>query len=79
MPIIAYVLVETTPGKAKFVAEEASKIEGVKTAHAVMGRFDVILLVESEDTKSLSDLVLSKIHAIDGVLKTQTAVVFMSK
>lgn len=77
--MMVYVLVETVPGKAKNVAEEASKIEGVKTAHMVMNEFDVVIFVESEDAKSLNDLVLSKIHTIDGVLKTQTSVVIMNK
>ena len=44
-------------------------------AHAVTGPFDVIAFVEVPDLDVLSDLVLSRIHRVKGVEKTQTAVV----
>ena len=56
-------------------ADAISKIEGVKMAHAVTGPFDVIAFAEVSDLASLSELVLAKIQAIEGVKKTQTAVV----
>jgi hypothetical protein len=66
---------ELSPGMAKKAADAISKIEGVKMAHAVTGPFDVIAFAEVSDLASLSDLVLAKIQAIDGVKRTQTAVV----
>lgn len=82
MPIRAYILVNTDPGKAKDVADEASKIKGnsprVNIAHAVTGRFDVVVQVEADDTDSLKDitkLVLSKIPKVAGVCKTETLLV----
>jgi Lrp/AsnC ligand binding domain len=71
----SYVLMELSPGTAKRVADAISKIEGVKMAHAVTGPFDVIAFAEVSDLASLSELVLAKIQAIDGVKRTQTAVV----
>ena len=73
--LISYILVELAPGTAKKAAEAISKIEGIKTAHAVTGPFDVIAYAEVPDLTTLSDLVLAKIQNVKGVQKTQTAVV----
>jgi DNA-binding Lrp family transcriptional regulator len=79
MPIRAYVLVRTDPGKAKDVATGASTIvpnsPRVSMAHAVTGRFDVVVQIEAADTDSPADIaniVLSKISAIKGVRQTET-------
>jgi len=69
----AYILISTEPGKPWEVAESALQINGVKTAHAVTGPFDVVVSVESSNIDDLGEL-LEKIHSIDGVLKTQTAI-----
>ena len=72
---MSYILMQLAPGTAKGAAEAISKIEGVKMAHAVTGPFDVIAFAEVSNLSSLSDLVLSQIQKVDGVEKTQTAVV----
>ena len=69
----AYILISTESGKPWKVAESALQINGVKTAHAVTGPFDVVAFVESTNIDELGKL-LEKIHSIDGVLKTQTAI-----
>ena len=66
---------QVAPGRAKDAAEAISKIEGVKMAHAVTGPFDVVAYAEVADLATLSDLVLTRIQTVDGVQKTQTAVV----
>ncbi|MDI6856438.1 MAG: Lrp/AsnC ligand binding domain-containing protein, partial [Candidatus Thermoplasmatota archaeon] len=67
---------QTVAGKAKPVAEAVSKLNGVSSAYAVTGTFDVIALVEASDFKVLSELVLAKIHAIVGVARTETAIIY---
>lgn len=69
----AYILISTEPAKPWKVAESALQIEGVKTALAVTGPFDVIAFVEFINIDDLGEL-LEKIHSINGVLKTQTAI-----
>ena len=71
----SYILIQLAPGTARTAAEKVSSIPGVKTAHAVTGPFDVIAFAEVSSLGALSDLVLSKIQNVDGVEKTQTAVV----
>ena len=75
MPIQAYVLIRTRPGTARNVAEAIAKIAGCRSVCTVTGRFDVIALLEAEDLKALSDLILQKVHTINGVKRTETAVV----
>ena len=75
MRLMTYVLMEVAPGKAKDAAEAISKINHVKMVHAVTGPFDVIAFAEVNDLAKLSDLVLAKIQNVEGVRKTQTAVV----
>ena len=69
----AYILISTDAGKPWKVAESTLKIDGVKVAHAVTGPFDVVAFVECTSIDELGEL-LEKIHTINGVLKTQTAI-----
>jgi len=69
----AYILISTDPGKPWEVAESTLQIEGVKVAQAVTGPFDVVAFVEFTNIDELAKL-LEKIHSINGVLKTQTAI-----
>jgi uncharacterized protein with GYD domain len=75
MKLTTYVLMQVAPGRAKEAAEAISKINGIKMAHAVTGPFDVIAYAEVNDLSTLSDLILAKIQNVEGVQKTQTAVV----
>ena len=75
LKLVSYVLIQLAPGTTKSAAKAISKIKGVKMAHAVTGPFDVIAFVEVPDLTTLSDLILAKIQNIEGVQKTQTAIV----
>ncbi|MCS7143163.1 MAG: Lrp/AsnC ligand binding domain-containing protein [Aigarchaeota archaeon] len=75
MAVQAFVLINTRAGSAKKVADEISKIGGCKSVCTVTGRYDVIVLIESADLKAAGDLILTKIHKIDGVERTETAIV----
>lgn len=78
MPIRAYILINTDPGKAKDVAKEVGRKSGsasVKKADAVTGRFDVIAEVEADDYPSVGSIVLTKIATVSGVRRTETAFV----
>jgi len=82
MPIRAYVLVNTDPGKATDVADTVSTAGGsprVKKSCVILGRFDVLVEVEADDLNSLTNMVLSKIATIPGVRRTETAVVTWEK
>lgn len=73
MAVKAYILVDITTGvKTQEILEKLNSIEGVKTAEAVSGPYDIVVVVETADLKSLGDLVISKVRTIEGVTKTIT-------
>lgn len=71
----AYVLTNTSPGRAGEARKKMDDIPGVKSAHAVTGAYDIIAYVEGGDISELGDTVVSKIQSIDGVAQTMTCVV----
>ena len=74
-PLEGIILVTTQIGQLWKVAEEARKIEGVKFAKAVAGRFDVVVHAQ---TDKLS-WVIARIHGIKGVVKTETQITLEAK
>jgi DNA-binding Lrp family transcriptional regulator len=77
MPIRAYVFIQTDPGKAKDVASEVGAISGSARVKAsvITGRFDVLAEVEGSDLTSIANTVLTRISKVQGVRRTETAVV----
>jgi len=73
MPVNVYVLIQVEKGEPWPIAEEVSKIKGVKTAHIVTGQYDIIAFAELNELQDLKDLI-KKIHQMEGVQHTQTAV-----
>ena len=68
----AYVLINTSGGKAKKVLNAVKKIKGVKKANGVYGSYDIVATL---DGKKLADLVIDKIRTINGVVKTNTLII----
>lgn len=71
---VVFILINTKVGKAFEVAERVAKIERVKAAYAVTGPYDVIAYFESEEPIVDIKRVISKVHEIEGVERTLTAV-----
>lgn len=72
MPSQAYILIEGAAGTVPNILKRLSSIDGVKTAHAVTGQFDIISLVEAEDINAVGKVSYSKIQMIEGVIRTIT-------
>jgi DNA-binding Lrp family transcriptional regulator len=68
----AYVLITTRSGAAEKVAETIKSIKGVTSAECVYGRYDVIVVVESPEMKTLSSVV-HEIQKQPQILHTETA------
>ena len=71
----AYILIKVKAGKTKGVVKSLKKMAGVQSAHPCFGQPDIFSFVEVEDEKALSDIVITKIHTIDGVEETDTHIV----
>jgi DNA-binding Lrp family transcriptional regulator len=75
MTVKAFILIDTSPGKAKEVAQKLRGISGVTYAHSVTGPHDIIALVESADVSSLGELVVHRIQSVTGVNRSLTSIV----
>jgi DNA-binding Lrp family transcriptional regulator len=75
MGVLAYVLIRTHAGKAKSVAEHLSKLAGCRNVCTVTGRYDVIMLMEADSLEALGKTVVETIHKLDGIERTETAIV----
>jgi DNA-binding Lrp family transcriptional regulator len=49
-------------------------MEGIRSADAVTGNFDIIALVEAGDMAAMAELVTSRIQGVRGVMRTITCV-----
>ena len=76
MPHRAYVLINVVPGLTSQVIKELSAINEIKTIDACWGKPDIVALAEGTDQESLTKLVLTQIHAIEGVAQTDTHLVY---
>jgi DNA-binding Lrp family transcriptional regulator len=74
MSVKAFILVDTSPGKAKEVATKIRQVQGVSVAHAVTGPHDIIAIAEAADVTSLGELV-QKIQSVAGVNRSLTSIV----
>jgi DNA-binding Lrp family transcriptional regulator len=75
MAISAFILIEVAGDHTKSAFKTVQRIAGVKAAYTVSGNYDLIIQVEAENLETLSDLLMSRIRAVDGVIKTNTCFV----
>lgn len=75
MAVAAYIFVEATTGKAREVSAAIAHIAGVLRCNTITGPYDIIVLVEADDIRQLSDVVVSQIQATPGVLRTMTNII----
>ena len=69
-----FVLCKLAPGKEQKAVSEIRAIEGVTDVYVVFGGWDLILAAEADTVDKLSNLIVSRIRAIDGVANTETLV-----
>ena len=68
----AYVLIETSVGKSRDVANELRSLRGVQAADNVTGPYDVIAVVEAANLTAVGALITSRIHTLNGIVRTVT-------
>jgi len=75
MTVKAFILIDTSPGKAREVAAKLRQVEGVSVAHAVTGPHDIIAVAEVADVTALGELIVHGIQSIAGVNRSLTSIV----
>jgi DNA-binding Lrp family transcriptional regulator len=68
----AYILIEGAAGTIPSILKKLRQIEGVKSAAAVTGQYDLIALVEGDNINEVGKISYSKIQMIEGVIRTIT-------
>ena len=68
----AYVLITATAGKALEVVNALQGREGIISADAITGEYDVIAQVRADDVAGIGRLIVDKVQSADGVFKTIT-------
>lgn len=72
----AYVLINVVPGQTSSVVRALSQIKEVKTIDPCWGKPDIIAVVEVQDQQALTQLILNRLHSIEGITQTDTHVVY---
>ena len=68
----AWVLIQTEVGRAGEVAAAVTAIDGVELSEVTAGPFDVIAKVEASNLDALGRLIVSRVQAVPGTLRTLT-------
>lgn len=71
----AYIFIHIRTGWAKKILRELGEIPEVATVHACWGRPDIIAYVKVADLKKLQELMLQKVHRLEGIEITDTHIV----
>ena len=71
----AYVLIIVDIGKTDQVLTELKSIDEATRIAVTTGEYDILLLLEVENLEALYDITVHRIHCIEGIAETTTAVV----
>jgi DNA-binding Lrp family transcriptional regulator len=69
-----FVLCKLTPGKEQAAVSAIRAIEGVTEVYMTFGGWDMILSAEADTVDKLSNLIVSRVRAVNGVSATETLV-----
>lgn len=73
--VIAFILLNTLPGRLPEVAKKLSALEVVNEVYETHTYGDLLLKVRAKSTTDLADVLASKIKGINGVVGTQVITV----
>ena len=70
----AYVLINTDPDVEEDFIQEVTKMEGVIEVASVYGRYDFVVIIESDTMEKVKDIITWKIRRIRSVKSTITLI-----
>ena len=68
----AFVLITTEIGKGDQVYEALKQLEGVRDVNIVAGTYDIVAVLEAQDTRDIGRIVMGPVQKMDGVMSTVT-------
>lgn len=76
--ISAHVMIKLASGRPPTIIKHLQKFDQIRTAYAVSGSYDLIIIVEAESTKELDD-VIDRVREFDVIKDTLSSVVLSTK
>lgn len=74
----AHLMIKTLPRFRREVEQALAMLPQVQTIHAISGEYDIIAMLEAEDSAQLND-VIDEVGLLDGVERTTTSVILATK
>ncbi|MBN2026677.1 MAG: Lrp/AsnC ligand binding domain-containing protein [Actinobacteria bacterium] len=71
----AFVLIKVEPGRVKDVFRTIKEMRAVVDAYCITGPDDIVAVLESEDAKGVSEVVIADLHDVEGIRGTDTRIV----
>lgn len=71
----AFVLIKVEPGRVKQVLKALTGMKSVVEADCITGPDDIIAVLESENAKGISEVVIADLHDLEGIRGTDTRMV----
>ncbi|WMT51499.1 MAG: Lrp/AsnC ligand binding domain-containing protein [Ferroplasma sp.] len=69
---VAFVLIRVLPGKEHEIYDKVSKLKYVTEVHPLLGEYDLILKIDTDEMTEIGKLVIQDIRSINGVVETKT-------
>jgi DNA-binding Lrp family transcriptional regulator len=67
--------IKVEPGTEDTILKELKKSPGVAAVYTSLGEFDIIALLNIEDSQHLTEFVIEKVRNIKGVIDTKTTLI----
>ena len=69
---IAFVLLNVNLGTEEEVIARLREVEGVKQAYEIYGVYDIIAILEAENTDKVRDILQERVRKLDNIRSTLT-------
>lgn len=74
--VTAVILMNVAKGSINEVASKLAEVPGVAEVYSVAGRYDLAVILRVRSSDELADLVTNRLHAVSGILETETMIAF---
>jgi DNA-binding Lrp family transcriptional regulator len=71
----AFVLIKVEPGRLRDVLDRLSDMKAVSEVHCITGPDDIIAVLDSDDARGISEVVIGDLHGVEGIQATDTRLV----
>ncbi|MBE0521519.1 MAG: Lrp/AsnC ligand binding domain-containing protein [Candidatus Methanoperedenaceae archaeon] len=69
---VGFVLINVAPGAEKRVFDTMIRWDEIEELYPLFGDYDLIAKIQAESYEALSDIIVQKIRAMEGVTETKT-------